>query len=206
MRRPEFIARQSRCPSGLLGRLIARIMESETAAADDQLLSLLDLRPDHQVLEIGFGHGRTLGRAAAVVTRGRIAGIDLSEDMLRMATRRLRPLIDAGRVELRRGDSARLPYDDGSFDRVYTLHTLYFWPDPPAQLTEIRRGLKEGGRLVLAFTPGDDPISRASFPDTVYHFRDTAEVARLLAAAGFSNIDRTHGDAARPLIFATAHR
>ena len=169
MRRPEFIARQSRCPSGLLGRLIARIMESETAAADDQLLSLLDLRPDHQVLEIGFGHGRTLGRAAAVVTRGRIAGIDLSEDMLRMATRRLRPLIDAGRVEL-------------------------------------RRGLKEGGRLVLAFTPGDDPISRASFPDTVYHFRDTAEVARLLAAAGFSNIDLTHGDAARPLIFATAHR
>jgi len=34
MRRPGFIARQSRCPTGLLGRLIGHIISAETASAN----------------------------------------------------------------------------------------------------------------------------------------------------------------------------
>ena len=41
MRRPEFIARQASCPTGLLGRLLARIMATETLAANDRTLELL---------------------------------------------------------------------------------------------------------------------------------------------------------------------
>ena len=51
MRRPEFIARQSRCPSGLLGRFIGRVMAVETAEANSELLALLDLRPTDHVLK-----------------------------------------------------------------------------------------------------------------------------------------------------------
>ena len=87
MRRPEFIARQARRPSGWLGGIIGRIMAFETADANQVAFDLLELHARDCVLEIGFGHGATLRKAASVVTAGFIAGIDHSEIMLRTAKR-----------------------------------------------------------------------------------------------------------------------
>ena len=207
MRRPEFIARQSRCPSGLLGRLLARVMAVETAEANRQLLSLLDLRPHEHVLEIGFGHGRTIERALAAVPEGFVAGVDLSDDMVRMASARLQRFIEAGRAELRGGDSARLPYDDGRFDKAYSLHTLYFWSDPVEHLREIHRVLRPNGRVVIGFGPGEDTQARANFPASIYRFYETDEAARLIENAGFRDLEMIRRDvAARPLVFARAQR
>src|SRR5262249_5558173 len=54
MRRPEFIAQQSRCPTGLLGRLIGHIMSVETATANESAVTLLDLQPSDRALELGY--------------------------------------------------------------------------------------------------------------------------------------------------------
>ena len=206
MRRPEFIARQSRCPTGWLGRLIARVMAVETAEANTQLLTLLELRATDHVLEIGFGHGRTIERVAALVPRGVVAGVDLSEDMVRMATQRMRPLIRAGRVELKLGDSAQLPYPDCRFDRVCSMHTLYFWPDPLEHLREIYRVLKHDGRCVLGFGPGDDAAA-ANFPATVYRFYTSDEVRSLIDRAGFQDIDMVERSiSSRMIAFAVSHK
>jgi hypothetical protein len=60
MKRPVFIARQSARPAGLLGRLIANIMAHETADLNERAVRLLEPSPSDWVLEIGFGHGRTI--------------------------------------------------------------------------------------------------------------------------------------------------
>ncbi|MGE0827320.1 MAG: class I SAM-dependent methyltransferase [Candidatus Binatia bacterium] len=130
MRRPEFIARQASYPTGLLGRLLARIMAVETSAANAETLELLAIQPYDHVLEIGFGHGRTLARAAAAAFAGLVAGIDVSEEMVNTATRWNQQLIREGRVEVQRASSLQIPYPAQNFDRVYTAHTLYFWEDP----------------------------------------------------------------------------
>jgi SAM-dependent methyltransferase len=203
MRRPEFIARQSRCPTGLLGRLIARVMAKETAEANTHLLALAELRPNDHVLELGFGHGRTAERAAGAVPGGFVAGVDLSDDMVRMASKRLRPFVDAGRAQLQRADSAHLPYDARRFDKVYALHTLYFWPNPAEHLSEVHRVLKPGGRFVLGFTPGEDEQARASFPATVYRFYGIDEVRTFMEEAGFDDLAMIHRDiASHPIVFA----
>src|SRR5262249_3069646 len=100
MRRSAFIAKQSACPSGVFGRLLARGMATETARDNDITLALLELAPADHALEIGFGHGRTIARAARRVSRGFIAGIDVSSDMVRSASWVNRRLIRAGRAEL----------------------------------------------------------------------------------------------------------
>jgi ubiquinone/menaquinone biosynthesis C-methylase UbiE len=206
MRRPEFIARQSGCPTGFLGGLIARIMAKETAAANEALLSLVELQPTDQVLEIGFGHGRTMDRAAAAVPQGFIAGADLSDDMVRMAAKRLRQAIEAGRAEVQRADSARLPYENGRFDKAYALHTLYFWKHPEQHLREVCRVLKRGGRFVLGFTPGDDPQARANFPVSVYQFYESDQVCGFLEDAGFTAPTMVRRDiSSHPIVFAVAH-
>ena len=58
--------------------------------------------PSDRVLEIGFGHGRTIERLAGVVTDGRVCGIDVSDEMLNLAVRRNRLAITEGRIELRK--------------------------------------------------------------------------------------------------------
>ena len=202
MRRPEFIARQGRHPTGLLGLLLARIMAVETAKENVRALDLLELRPGHRVLEVGFGHGRTIARAAARASPGFVAGVDPSERMLEMAARHNRRLIREGRVELKLGDSSRLPYEDGCFDRVYSVHTLYFWENPAAHLREIHRVMKAGARLVLGFRPKDETAS-AEFPSTVYRFYTADEVRRLLDAAGYERVEIVED---RGIAFAVARR
>ncbi len=188
MRRPHFIAAQSRCPSGWLGWLIGSVMVHETAAVNDVVLAALALAATDRVLDVGCGSGRTVERAALAVPLGRVAGLDLSDEMLRLATRRCRNLIDAGKVELRRGDACALPYAAQSFDKVLSVHTIYFWADPLAVVGEIHRVLAPGGRLVLGFRPKEDAQFVANFPASVYRFHSTDDVRCLLFDAGFERI------------------
>jgi ubiquinone/menaquinone biosynthesis C-methylase UbiE len=203
MRRPEFIARQSRCPSGVLGRLIGLIMSYETAAANDEALRELAVEPGDRVLEIGFGHGRAIERVALLVPEGFVAGIDTSHEMLRMALRRCARLIERGRVRLARGDSAAIPYPDDCFDKAFSIHTIYFWREPIVHLCEVRRVLREGGRLVLGFRPKAD-AGAADFPEDVYTFYAADDVRRLLGASGFSRVRLAAPSAVLVLATATA--
>ena len=187
MRRPEFIAKQSRCPDGILGSLVAKIMARETEADNRAALDLLEIRPDDHVLEIGFAHGRTIAAAAARASHGWVAGVEISERMLGMATRFNKQYIDERRMDLRLTDGRSLPYEDSCFDKVYTVHTLYFWPEPLKYIREIVRVLKPGGRFVLGFRPADGPEIR-NFPASVYRFYTVDEVSALLCDVGFTRI------------------
>ena len=207
MRRPTFIARQASCPTGLLGRLLGKIMAVETASANDKALELLDIGPNDRVLEIGFGHGRTIARAATLASAGFVAGVEVSATMLQMATRYNQHLINAGRVALYLTQSSVIPYPDRSFDRVLAVHTLYFWTEPLVHLQEIYRVMKDDARLVLCFTSKEDSQVVNQFPATVYRFYNTDEVVQQLREVGFSEIslERQH-IRPRSLAFAVAHR
>ena len=205
MRRPEFIARQSAYPSGLLGRLIGHVMARETAEANRIALELLDLAPTDHVLEIGFGHGATIARVAAAVSGGFVAGVDTSAEMLRMATKRNRSSIARGLAELRLADARKIPYPDGRFDKVLSVHTVYFWPDLSGPLAEASRVLKPLGRLILAYR--SDPQAILSFPAAVYRFHSEAEVLDALRVAGFSEVRVVRRQAgAATVCFALARR
>src|SRR5688500_20355062 len=85
VRRPEWIARQAARPFGVLGWLLGRIMAVETAEANRLALELLAPRRTDRILEVGFGHGATIERLSRIVDEGVVAGIDVSEAMLRLA-------------------------------------------------------------------------------------------------------------------------
>jgi ubiquinone/menaquinone biosynthesis C-methylase UbiE len=204
MKRPVFIARQSARPSGLIGRVIAGVMAHETSDLNERAVRLLGPSPSDRVLEVGFGHGRTIERLAGVVNNGRVCGIDASELMLNMAVRRNRRAIAEGRVELRKGDCASIPFDAASFDGALSVHTLYFWSDPAACLREIRRVLRPGARLVLGFLRGDS-AQRNSFPTEVYTFHEEPAVSAMLATSDFESIQFSRiGEASLVLASASA--
>lgn len=184
MRRPELIARQSACPSGLLGRLIGFVMAKETAAVNEAAIERLRLEPSDRVLEVGFGHGVTIARAAAAVSGGFVAGIDPSGEMLRMASRRNRRAIHAGRVELRQAVAEAIPYPDQFFDKVLAVHTAYFWASLDRPFREMARVLRAGGLLVLVHRT--DGAAASTFPASIYRFRSMVEVDAGLNQAGLA--------------------
>ncbi len=191
MPKPEFIARQSAHPTGLLGHLVARVMAFDTAAVNRRVFEVLEPKPGEHILELGCGHGRALRRVAEAVVPACAVGVDPSPVMCGVARRHVRRAIDAGHARVERGDSRRIPEPDDSFDKVFSVHTLYFWPDLDQGLREIHRVLRPGGELVLAFHSAETPDIVASLPSTVYDLRRDEEVADALERTGFASITIT---------------
>lgn len=149
-----LLGKQYRCPTGLLGHVVGNKMARQHAPETTWTLSLLDMKPADRVLEIGFGVGRAIELIAAQIPRCSIAGIDLSPTMVQASRRRNAQAIKAGRVDARQGTVERLPFQGHQFDKLFSIHSLYFWPDMPRSIAEIARVLRPGGLLALTFSPG----------------------------------------------------
>ncbi|GGM57492.1 hypothetical protein GCM10012275_30760 [Longimycelium tulufanense] len=133
---------------GPLGWVAAKVMVRMNAAAETE--AVLELAPDPaaDVLVIGFGPGLGVALLAERLPRGHVSGVDPSTVMLREATRRNRPAIRHGRVELRSGSTAALPYPDQAFDAALTVNTIQLWQPFDRSVAEVARVLRPGARLV----------------------------------------------------------
>lgn len=198
MTKPEFIARQGRRPTGLLGAIVARVMARETRPENDRALELLDLEEGDRLIDIGCGHGETLFKADRMVHLRNSSGVDFSEVMLRRARARNRDAVWDTRLTLHHADTASLPFDANRFDKALSVHTIYFWPDPAAHLAEAFRVLCPGGRFVLCYRSTADRQAVEGFPNTVYRFPSVGETEETLRLAGFPQSETlTANDAGR---------
>lgn len=185
MKRPEFIARQAGHPTGIIGTLLARIMAKETADENGHALTLLTLQPSDNFLEIGAGHGATLKTASDLAYDGFLAGIDISDVMVRRAKSVNRSRIKSGKMEIARANSNRIPYPDNKFDKAMAVHTVYFWSKPKDHFDEMFRVLSPGGLFLLCFRPAEDAGFAQTFPETVYHIRKAEAVIADMKRSGF---------------------
>jgi SAM-dependent methyltransferase len=135
------------------------------------------------VLDVGCGNGFVLALLAGR-TGASLAGVDPSKGMVRAAARRNRGAVAAGRLVVREGDSARLPFPDGSFAKACSVNTVYFWPDVDAATAEIRRVLRPGGVFVNALY-ANERLAARSHTRTGYRFHDPEALVAAARAAGF---------------------
>ncbi|HEX9117185.1 MAG TPA: class I SAM-dependent methyltransferase [Anaerolineae bacterium] len=173
-------------PSGFIGWLVGQAMAIEHRELTQWATGLLELRPDDQVLEVGFGPGTAILRMSQVVTQGLVAGVDLSEIMVKQARGRNAAAIRARRVELRQGSSVALPYEAESFDKALVINSLDHWSSPSAGLKELCRVLKPGGLVAIVERPHeaktDEAVQQAG-----------QQTMRLLQAAGFGDVKTVLG-------------
>jgi ubiquinone/menaquinone biosynthesis C-methylase UbiE len=162
-------------------------------------LAALEPRPGERILEIGPGTGHNLVELArAVGTRGHVHGIDLSEAMLERARRLIEQSDLTERVTLSCGDAVDLPYFDGTMDGVLMTFALELFDTPqiPVVLSECRRVLRPGGRIVIAGLTKDTEagVVLRALEWTHAHLPQILDcrpiyVRRALAEAGFTIAD-----------------
>ncbi len=180
------LAKQFRQPSGFLGKLLGFFFRINREGIE-WTIGLLDIRPTDRVLEIGFGPGHAIRRADALASQGRVAGVDFSDTMVRQARKRNAAAIAEGRVDLRQGDASALPYPDNSFDKVFATNVIYFWQDPAANLEELKRVMKPGGRLALYVIAKEDLAGLKVTQTGVYTLYSGPDLEHLLTQMGFRN-------------------
>jgi ubiquinone/menaquinone biosynthesis C-methylase UbiE len=203
----KFLAAQLSQPSGLFGKFImADVLNKHNESMNHFAVERLDVQPTDKVLDIGFGGGVTIEEMLQTIDTGKIYGVDFSSVMVEQAKQKFKPEIESNKVSIEFGDVNQLSFVDNTFDKVCTVNTIYFWNEPLASLLEIKRVLKNGGKLIIGIRSAD---KMKELPVTQYNFRlyDPEAVRDLLVEAGFTNvsIDRRDRDLRLDYVMVTAH-
>ena len=135
-------------PRGRMGRVMLRFMNFGHAPLTNWGLSLLSFQDQMTMLDIGCGGGATLQRLLKRSKDAKVYGIDISEESVAKAKKINAEALDK-QVFVTQGSAEKLPYDDGMFDVITAVETVYFWPNLPHCLKEVRRVLKPGGRFAI---------------------------------------------------------
>ena len=167
-----------------------------------------------RVLDVGCGAGASsLALAARVGAGGQVLGVDISEPLIGRA-RALAPQDTPALFRVADASSAELP--EGAFDILFSRFGVMFFDDPTGAFAHMRRALQPGGRvafvcwrgaaendwvrLPMGAIKGIVPPTAPPDPEAPgpFSFGDRGRVARILTAAGFTDIAIAPFDASIP--------
>ncbi|WP_214844686.1 class I SAM-dependent methyltransferase [Exiguobacterium sp. s150] len=141
-------------PRGIVGTYIGEKMVRQHRVEVDWTIEQLQIQPNDRILDVGCGAGDALAQMLRGYNHVHVTGLDRSPTIVRSALRRNRTDVQAGRANVVEGNLGTLPFPDVQFDRVFSIHTLYFWDDVPAVLDEIECVLAPGGLFVITYCDG----------------------------------------------------
>ena len=185
----HYVARQSRLPEGVFGRVIMnRIFSAVNRHRIEQTLRQLSLSENLSVLDIGCGNGDLLFRLLHNYPSCVSFGIDLSDAMTTIVKRKNADSGPGGGIKLAAANWNQLPFIDRSFDRIVASNVIYFWKNPQKILSELRRVLKSNGRVTIILQPVSSG-AQSSFVDYGYDTYSQDGAISLLEQNGFQIID-----------------
>jgi len=117
-------------------------MEHEHWPITKPALSLMQIAPTDNILDVGCGAGWLSRILAQRVPEGRVVGMDISDEMIHRARR---ASVDAGNLVFVVGEVEEIPWEANFFTRVISVESSYYWPDPAKGMREIYRVMHEGG-------------------------------------------------------------
>ena len=179
------IAKQLACPEGEHGIKTGEMMHANNIGMTTSAIAALDLKNNETVLEIGHGNGGHIAQLLSKAENLHYFGADISATIIAEAEKINQDFITKGKVHLQLTDGITLPFEDGLFDKIFTVNTIYFWTNPSEYLNEIKRILKPKGTLAICFA---DKTFMQNLPFTPYGFTlyNIETVTERLEKAGFA--------------------
>ena len=158
-------------------------------------LAIAQLQPGETVLDLGSGGGIDCFLAARQVgSGGRVIGLDMTPDMIKLARRNAKKL-GVANVDFRYGEMEEMPIPDESVDTIISNCVINLSPDKDAVFGEAYRVLRPGGRLSVSdiVVDGDLPQpvrdSLSAWAGCVAGALDESDYLNKIRAAGFERIE-----------------
>jgi arsenite methyltransferase len=156
--------------------------------------AIAGLQPGETVLDLGSGGGIDCFLAAkAVGPSGTVIGVDMTDDMLRVANNNKNRL-GISNVEFRKGEIENLPVESNSVDVIISNCVINLSPDKTAVFREALRVLKPGGRFAVSdmVTEGDFPpqlqANMAAWAGCITGALDQADYLAKMREVGFAEV------------------
>jgi ubiquinone/menaquinone biosynthesis C-methylase UbiE len=186
MKVTEYIGSQFGNPRGLAGKICCVIMNMFNKKLYGKVSDTVLKRSGKNILDVGVGNGY-LEKILSGKSDVAVTGIDISEDMIKNASKRNHAAVQQGRVVFALGDCCDLQFPDGTFDAVTSINTTYFWSDTIKGLSEIRRVLKDDGIFVNAVY-SQEWLKRVSYTKKGFKFFSKKDYVSDGKKAGFSDV------------------
>ncbi|MFO0945353.1 MAG: class I SAM-dependent methyltransferase [Planctomycetota bacterium] len=170
----------------------------------DKLLASAKIRPNARILDVGCGTGLFARRLAENFPHASVVGLDLSEGMLNKAAVNCAEVAD--RVELVKGDSENLPFNDGTFDLVTCIHSFHHYPNQEKVVREMYRVLKPDGQVMIIDGDRDQPWGWLVFDIVVttieglVHHCSAKQFKHMYEQAGFETTKPVRGGWLAPFV------
>jgi arsenite methyltransferase len=163
-------------------------MEQDHLPITLPMLAKMGLAPTDNVLDIGCGSGWLSRRIAKMVPEGRVVGMDISDEMIRVARRHS---VEHHNILFVVGEVAAIPWEPNFFTQLVSVESAYYWPDPAAGIKELHRVLRPGaGAWILINYYRDNPYCHqwGKLLAIPTHLLSAEEWAELFRAGGFSQV------------------
>jgi arsenite methyltransferase len=163
-------------------------MEQDHLPITLPVLEQMQLAPTDNVLDVGCGSGWLSRRISKQVPEGRVVGMDISDEMVRLARRNS---IDHHNILFVVGEAAEIPWESNFFNHAISVESAYYWPDPAAGLKELHRVLRPGGcAWILINYYRDNPHCHqwGALLAVPTHLLSADEWAQLFRDAGFAHV------------------
>ena len=179
------VASQLRQPHGEYAIQVGEKMNVGNAYINRYTIEALQVSRHDNILEIGMGNGFFVKDILAVDDSIKYCGCDFSVIMVEEANKMNAAFVAEGRASFRLCDAAALPFEAGTFNKICTVNTIYFWDDHKATLAEIRRVLQTNEQLIIAIRPKE---TMQHYPFVKYGFTLFSKTALIdfLSSNGFT--------------------
>ncbi|KMQ67398.1 methyltransferase type 11 [Chryseobacterium sp. FH2] len=171
----KILAQNLANPQGEKGIEIGEMMNATNIGMTLESIKTLLIEDDEHILEIGHGNASHVKSILNKAQHVKYTGIDISETMHNEAKRLNAEFKNQADFILYEGK--KLPFEDKTFDKIFTVNTVYFWEQPIEYLNEIYRILKDNGTLVLTFGQRDfmEKLPFTQFDFTLYNTDEMEE-------------------------------
>jgi ubiquinone/menaquinone biosynthesis C-methylase UbiE len=178
------LASQLRKPEGVEGIKTGESMNQGNKFMNLDTLRIVNPASGDSILEIGMGNGLFVKDLLEKAPSIRYVGFDYSPVMVNEAKRINDEWIKKGNAEFFLGEVSSLPFPAKSFNKIFTINTIYFWKNNEVVLRELKRVLKPGGTLIISIRPRRQ---MENYPFTKYGFNmySSGELKELLMENGF---------------------
>jgi arsenite methyltransferase len=163
-------------------------MEQDHLPITLPVLEKMRLTATDNVLDVGCGSGWLSRRIGKSVAEGRVVGMDVSDEMIRLARR---TSLDHDNILFITGEVGQIPWEPNFFTHAISVESSYYWPDPAAGVKEIHRVLEPGGGAwILINYYRDNPYCHQWGPLLAIptHLLAAEEWAGIFRASGFVKV------------------